>query len=235
MGQESSHTGFISLGVILPVLIFVIICFCIRLARQRYSVQVPPTHVRSRELRSAGTGMTIDSAFAAQFAAQFADTWRTTDLAKHEALWSEDIVLTQPMMGTLRGKPACREAFQRLFTLVPDLHADVHTVGHGEKQIYIEFTLSGTYGGKPIAWDAVDRFTFTNGLIAERVSYFDATPLVLKLVFRPSGWDRLARTGAALFKRWATQLISTVPIAPAAATNRQGGASRPARSGHMEL
>ena len=129
----------------------------------------------------------VDAAFAARFAEQFADTWRTPDLAKHEALWSEDIVLVQPMMGTLRGKQACRESFQRLFALVPDLHADVHRVGHGPTEVFIEFTLSGTYGGKPIAWDAVDRFTFTGGLIAERISYFDSTPLIGKLVGAPRG------------------------------------------------
>jgi ketosteroid isomerase-like protein len=105
------------------------------------------------------------------------------------------------MMGTLRGKQACREAFQRLFALVPDLHADVHRVAHGPTEVFIEFTLSGTYGGKPIAWDAVDRFTFTGGLIAERVSYFDSTPLIGKLVGRPAGWDRLVRIGSQLFKR----------------------------------
>ncbi len=143
----------------------------------------------------------VDEAFAARFAEQFAETWRTPDLAKHEALWSDGIVLIQPMMGTLHGKQACRESFQRLFALVPDLHADVHRVGHGPKEVFIEFTLSGTYGGKPIAWDAVDRFTFTGGLIAERVSYFDSTPLIGKLVGRPAGWERLVRIGSQLFKR----------------------------------
>jgi ketosteroid isomerase-like protein len=143
----------------------------------------------------------VDAQFAARFAEQFAETWRTPDLAKHEALWSEDIVLTQPMMGTLRGKQACRESFQRLFALIPDLHADVHRVGHGTHEVFIEFTLSGTYGAKPIAWDAVDRFTFNKGLIAERVSFFDSAPLMLKLVGRPSGWERLVRTGSQLFRR----------------------------------
>ena len=143
----------------------------------------------------------VDAEFASRFAAQFADTWRSPDLAKHEAMWSDDIVLTQPMMGTLRGKQACRESFARLFGLVPDLHADVHRFGHGSHEVFVEFTLSGTYGGKPIAWDAVDRFTFVNGLIAERVSYFDSTPLIGKLVARPAGWDRLVRVGSALFKR----------------------------------
>jgi ketosteroid isomerase-like protein len=143
----------------------------------------------------------VDQEFAADFAQRFAETWRTPDLAKHEALWSDDIVLVQPMMGTLRGSQACRASFQRLFALVPDLHADANRVGHGKHQVFIEFTLSGTYGGKPIAWDAVDRFTFTNGLIAERVSYFDSTPLIRKLVARPAGWDRLVRIGSQLFKR----------------------------------
>lgn len=143
----------------------------------------------------------VDARFAAEFAERFADTWRTPDLAKHEALWSEDIVLVQPLMGSLRGKQTCLAAFQRLFALVPDLHADVHSVGHGADRVFIEFTLSGTYGGKPIAWDAVDRFTFTDGLIAQRVSYFDATPLALTLLGRPRGWDRLLRAGTALFGR----------------------------------
>ena len=43
----------------------------------------------------------VDEQFAAGFAEQFAEAWRTPDLAKHEALWSDDIVLTQPMMGTV--------------------------------------------------------------------------------------------------------------------------------------
>ena len=77
----------------------------------------------------------VDEEFAARFAERFAETWRTPDLAKHEALWSDDIVLTQPMMGTLRGKRACRTAFERLFALVPDLHADVHTVGHAAREV----------------------------------------------------------------------------------------------------
>jgi hypothetical protein len=92
----------------------------------------------------------VDEKFATEFAARFADTWRTPDLAKHEALWSDDIVLIQPMMGTLHGKQACRESFQRLFALVPDLHADVHRVGYGKHEVFIEFALSGTYGGKPM-------------------------------------------------------------------------------------
>jgi hypothetical protein len=34
----------------------------------------------------------VDQEFAADFAQRFAETWRTPDLAKHEALWSDDRV-----------------------------------------------------------------------------------------------------------------------------------------------
>ncbi len=133
----------------------------------------------------------VDREFAARFVDAFADVWSTPDVDKHESLWSDDIVLVQPMMGTLRGKRACRAGFERIFALVPDLVAEVHSYGHGDKQVFIEFTLSGTYGGKPITWRAVDRFTFTDGLIAERVSFFDGVPLVMTLLGRPRGWTRL--------------------------------------------
>ena len=53
----------------------------------------------------------VDEEFAAGFAERFVDTWRSGDLSKHEALWSDDIVLIQPMMGSLRGKQACRSRF----------------------------------------------------------------------------------------------------------------------------
>jgi ketosteroid isomerase-like protein len=133
----------------------------------------------------------VDPEFAARFTQTFSEVWRAPDLDKHEAVWSDDIVLIQPMSAPMRGKKARRAGFERIFKLIPDLTAEVHSFGHGEKQVFIEFTLSGTYGGKPIAWRAVDRFTFTDGLIAERVSFFDAVPLVLTLLRRPRGWARL--------------------------------------------
>lgn len=136
----------------------------------------------------------VDERFAARFVQKFADVWAAPDLEKHESLWSDDIVLIQPMSRTMRGKKACRAGFARIFKLIPDLTAEVHSYAHNDKQVFIEFTLSGTYGGKPITWRAVDRFTFTDGLIAERVSFFDAVPLVMTLLRRPRGWARAARS-----------------------------------------
>lgn len=132
---------------------------------------------------------------AAAFVERFQDVWATPNLAAHEALWSEDIVLVQPLMGSLRGKAECRAAFARLFAQIPDLHAVVHRWSAGDDDaIFIEFTLRGTFGGRELAWSAVDRFVLDGELIAERISYFDSAPLVAAMAARPRGWRRLLAT-----------------------------------------
>jgi hypothetical protein len=144
---------------------------------------------------SSTTPDIIDPATAAHFVEQFKDVWRTPNLTKHEALWSPGIVLIQPLMGTLRGRDECWAGFERLFRLIPDITGVVHRWSSTENAIFIEFTLRGTFGGRELSWTAVDRFMLVDGLIAERVSYFDASPLVLAMAARPRGWPRLLRTG----------------------------------------
>jgi hypothetical protein len=136
----------------------------------------------------------IDHEAAAAFVERFKAAWRTPDLAKHEELWSDDIVLVQPLMGTLRGRDECRAGFARLFRQVPDLHAVVHRWSCSDDAIFIEFTLLGTFGGRELSWSAVDRFTLVGGLIAERISYFDAAALIVAMAARPLGWRRLLAT-----------------------------------------
>ena len=136
----------------------------------------------------------LDEADARDFVARFADAWRHPDLDKHEDLWADDIELIQPLMGTLQGRGACREAFVRLFGLIPDLHAVVHRWSADGEALFIEFTLMGTFGGTTVAWSAVDRFLLVDGRVAQRVSYFDSAPLLLSLAARPRGWKRLVRS-----------------------------------------
>jgi hypothetical protein len=126
---------------------------------------------------------------------QFAEAWRAPELDFHESLWAPDIALIQPLMGELHGKAECRAGFGRLFELVPDIHGVVHRWATDGEAIFIEFTLSGTFGGKELSWSAVDRFFLDeDGLIVERISYFDSAPLALKMALRPRGWRRMLGT-----------------------------------------
>jgi ketosteroid isomerase-like protein len=133
---------------------------------------------------------------AATFVEGFAKSWAAPTVESHSALWTDEIVLIQPLMPRTVGRAACEEGFARLFRLIPDLHATVTGwAAQGPDVVFIEFTLAGTFGGRPIAWDAVDRFVLRDGLAVERVSYFDSLPLAIEMALRPRGWRRMLTSG----------------------------------------
>jgi ketosteroid isomerase-like protein len=115
--------------------------------------------------------------------------------ADHFQPWFDPHVrLRQPLLPTLVGHQAFRERFARpLFALIPDLDGQVERFAIGADGAYIELTLRGTLGGRPIAWRVCDRGTLRDGLVVERESYFDPTPLLWAILTRPRAWPALAR------------------------------------------
>jgi hypothetical protein len=57
--------------------------------------------------------------------------------------------------------------------------------GETAEGVFIELTLRGHLGRKPIEWTVVDRIILEDGLIRERRSYFDSAPLLKAVVLRP--------------------------------------------------
>jgi ketosteroid isomerase-like protein len=111
-----------------------------------------------------------------------------------EPILDPEVRLVQPQMPTAVGRRAFRELFARpVFTLIPDLHAEVHEWAVRGDVAYVEFTLRGTLGGRPIAWRAVDRLTLREGLLVERRSFFDPGPLLVAVLTRPRAWPRFVR------------------------------------------
>lgn len=121
----------------------------------------------------------------AAWAEVFTEGWRAPADADSFADFFEphldpEIRLLQPRIPTMVGREAFREQFARpAFTFIPDLHADVHrwSAAGDDDLLFVEFTLSGTAGGEPVAWDAIDRIALRDGLATERRSYFDPGPL----------------------------------------------------------
>lgn len=99
------------------------------------------------------------------------------------------------MMPTTRTREDGKRSFARLLALIPDLTGTVHRWGATADGVLIEFTLSGSAGGRPVSWHAVDRFVLgEDGLATERISYFDSAPLALALARRPRAWPALLRS-----------------------------------------
>jgi hypothetical protein len=132
---------------------------------------------------------------AADFAARFADYWRAPTPQRLGLVLADRVRLVAPMTPVTETLAEGVRAFAGLFELIPDLTGEVHRWGATADGVLIEFTLSGTAGGKPISWHAVDRFVIgEDGLATERVSYFDSMPILLAALTRPRGWLALLRS-----------------------------------------
>ena len=134
-------------------------------------------------------------AAAADFARRFAEYWRAPTPERLSMLLADRVRLVAPMTPLTETLEEGRRAFASLFELIPDLSGEVHRWGATADGVLIEFTLSGTAGGKSISWDAVDRIVLDEkGLATERISYFDSAPIALAALGRPRAWPAFIRS-----------------------------------------
>jgi hypothetical protein len=96
-----------------------------------------------------------------------------------------DTALIQPIAQPARGPHALEELFAPLFKAIPDLVGDLKRWGQTADGVFIELTLHGHLGSRPIEWTVVDRIILEDGLIRERRSYFDPAPLLKAAALRP--------------------------------------------------
>jgi hypothetical protein len=140
-------------------------------------------------------GQRVSETDAADFAARFADYWRAPTPERLSLVLADRVRLIAPMTPVTDTLAEGQRAFAGLFELIPDLTGEVHRWGATADGILIEFTLSGTAGGKPISWSAVDRFVLgEDGLATERVTYFDSMPVALAAATRPRAWPAFLRS-----------------------------------------
>lgn len=130
--------------------------------------------------------------------------WRSTSFPEFESYaryLDPDCRAYQPLSSPCVGRDAVYDVFRRLYLLVPDVQAEVHRGGHDGVNVWVEFELVGTLGGKRLRWPVVDVYRFANGLVTERIAYADPTPLVLALLSRPRAWPRWWRSGLGFPRR----------------------------------
>jgi ketosteroid isomerase-like protein len=123
---------------------------------------------------------------------RFTAAWANPSVEAFAGLFHDDIVLEQPMLPRIAGKEAAVEQFRQLVRMFPEVRGEV--LGwHGEgDRVFINLTLH-TGGRRPLEWTVVDRIQIEDGLIRERISYFDSLPLMFGALTRPSLWWSLVR------------------------------------------
>jgi ketosteroid isomerase-like protein len=151
--------------------------------------------------------MTVD---AARFVGAFAEAWAGPHRERLLALLHPDVRLVQPIFGSTTGRETADAMFfQPLFRLLPDLRIAVTGWSAAGDVVFIEWAASATLGRRPLRWSGVDRFVLAEGRAVERVAYFDALPLVVAILRRPSVWLSFLRSGAG--RSWRGMLAAPAP------------------------
>lgn len=118
-------------------------------------------------------------------------------LSEHAAtIRDRETLYIQPLFDAVRGEEGMRAMFSRIFALVPDLRAELDNWTVGAGTAFIEFTLTGTLGGKPLSWRAVDRMALDGEKLVLRETYYDPLPVLVALITRPRAWLRVLGTRA---------------------------------------
>jgi ketosteroid isomerase-like protein len=131
---------------------------------------------------------------AARFVRAFAKFWNAPTPERFRALMHPDVRLIQPLAPPAQGIEAAVAWFTGTQALLPDIRIAVRSWSGTPEALFIEWTATATFGGRPVSWNAVDRFRLEGGLVRERVAYFDALPLVGTILARPAGWPHALRT-----------------------------------------
>lgn len=133
---------------------------------------------------------------AEDFVDRFQKWWAAPDPAVLGGLLAPNIVLRQPIVADTTDLAGAQRSFTRILAAIPDLGVTVHSWAARDNTVIIEFTLSGTFGGKGFSWANVDRFTLdADGLATERINYHDSLDLIRKILARPRGIPRFLRSG----------------------------------------
>ena len=151
---------------------------------------------------AAPTSTSVEAAEA--WVEGFIEGWRAPASAEaaaehFERLLAPDIRLIQPQLPTGVGYGALRRQFiEPLFSLMPDVRCEVDRWAARGDDVFVELTVIGTIGRRPVRLRACDRVTLRDGVAVERESHADPTPLLVALARSPRAWPGFVRTQARL-------------------------------------
>ena len=130
----------------------------------------------------------------ADFVKRFTEAWADPSPDRLNALLHPDGRLLQPIEPEIRGHAEAARAWRRLFYLLPDCRAEVLSWSGDDGLVFIQGRLGGTLAGRRVEWTFVDRIRLEDGLVTERIAYFDPLPVMGQILRRPQGLLRFLRS-----------------------------------------
>src|SRR5205823_6042061 len=122
---------------------------------------------------------------AERWVADFTEGWRApkgpdTFVEHFSSRLAPDVRLVQPQLPPVVGLHGFEQRFVRpLFELIPDIRGEVERWAAGGDTVYIELTLRGTLGGRPLSYresGTGDPIVLVHGLLADGELWRDVAP-----------------------------------------------------------
>lgn len=132
----------------------------------------------------------------ASVVARFEQGWKRPHVHAWDEMFSADVELSGPLLAGGSGIDVWHREVARLLHFLGDARGEVTGWAARGDIVFVEIALSGTAGGGPVAFTAIDRLTVgTDGAVTRRETFFDPTPLVATLLRRPRAWWPWWRSG----------------------------------------
>ena len=105
----------------------------------------------------------------------------------------DNAMFVQPMFADTQARQV-EQMFRSLFSLFPDLRAEIQRSAiHGDT-VFIESECTSDIGRKVVHFSVCDRFVISDGRMLERRSYSDPMPVVLAVLGHPTLWRGALRS-----------------------------------------
>ena len=141
--------------------------------------------------------MIADRAAAEDFVRFFGEGWAKPKpdgfLDHFRPRFHPDAYLEQPTLPPATGLVEIEERFRELFALFPDYLVTVDDWAERGDVVWIGVTHSTTVGRRTASWRGVDRIVLEDGLLRERVAFFDSMATLPPALLAPRTWPTLLR------------------------------------------
>ena len=134
---------------------------------------------------------------AADFVRFFGEGWakpKPDGFIEHfRSRFHPDAHLVQPTLPPASGWPEVEERFRELFALFPDYLVTVDDWAARGDVVWIGVTHRATIGRRSVSLRGVDRVVLEDGLLRERIAFFDSLVTIPAAAAAPRTWPTLVR------------------------------------------
>jgi SnoaL-like domain len=113
-----------------------------------------------------------------EFLDRYAAAWADPASGRLADLWADDCEMLHPELPSpIQGRGAVMEYLRAFLEIAPDLVVRPLAAAANGELLFVHFRAEATIGGRPVAWEGVDRFELESGRAVRGIGFFDTTAI----------------------------------------------------------